>query len=79
MGAFRQNFVRQDGRIRAKSCATFGKIVRHFPQSHRKINPCVLMDGRRDLAIGSNEWSWCVYVPFDTFGYRKLAKNAQKL
>ena len=40
MGAFRQKTVRQDGRIRAESCATFGKIVRHFPQSHRKINPC---------------------------------------
>ena len=36
MGAFRQKkTMRQDGRIRAESCATFGKIVRHFPQSHR--------------------------------------------
>ena len=40
MGAFRQISVRHDGRIRAKSCATFGKIMRHFPQSHRQINPC---------------------------------------
>ena len=35
MGAIRQKTVRQNGRIRTKSCATFGTIVRHFPQSHR--------------------------------------------
>ena len=36
------------------------------------------MDGRRNLGIGSNEWSWCVYVPFDTFGYWKFAKKCPK-
>ena len=35
MGAFRRKTVRQNGRIRTESCATFGKIVRQFPQSHR--------------------------------------------
>ena len=35
MGVFRRKTVRQDGRIWTESCATFGKIVRHFPQSHR--------------------------------------------
>ena len=39
IGAFRRKTVRQDGRIRIESCATFGKIVRQFPQSHRQINP----------------------------------------
>ena len=34
MGAFRRKTVRQDGRIWTESCATFGKIVSHFPQSH---------------------------------------------
>ena len=35
MGAFRLKTVRQDGRIWTERCATFGKIVRQFPQSHR--------------------------------------------
>ena len=35
LGAFRRKTVRQDGRIRTESCATFGKIVRQFPRSHR--------------------------------------------
>ena len=33
-GAFRRNTVRQDGRIQTESYASFGKIVRQFPQSH---------------------------------------------
>ena len=42
MDAFHRKTVRQDGRIWTEICATFGKIVRQFPQSHRKINPCLM-------------------------------------
>ena len=34
-GAFRRKTVRQDGRNRIESCATFDEIVRQFQQSHR--------------------------------------------
>ena len=41
---------------------------------------CIFVtDGRRDIRLSLKEMSWYVDVPFDNFGHRKLAKNAQKL
>ena len=69
------------GQIRSPEMAEFGQNVQNSGFFRNMSFPgCIfLMDGSRDLGIGSNEWSWCVDVPFDTFGYRKLAKNAKKL